>query len=125
LARLFEISIAEAERLAAQLEDPTAWQPFIVPGVDMIPVAAGAGFANAIASVARLSPGARFPQHVHPGGETMFLLDGGFREDGEDGAEVWRGDELLRGDGSGHAFVALEGGPCIAASLVLGGLDFK
>jgi hypothetical protein len=125
LARLFDLSIVDAERLAASLEDPAVWQPFIVPGVDLVPVLAGPKYPGSIASVARLTPGSRFPAHVHHGEETMFLLDGGFREDGEHGAEVWRGDELFHGTGSDHAFTALEGVPCIAASIILGSLDFK
>ena len=124
LARLYDLPIQEAERLVAQIEDPAAWQPFFVPGVQMIAVVPGPKYAGSIGAIAKLDPGARFPEHTHGGHETMLLLEGGFREEGELGEEVWRGDELLRTEGTGHAFVALPGGPCIAASLAIGSVDF-
>ena len=54
----------------------------------------------------------------------MFVLAGGFREEGPQGQETWRGDELVSSDGSKHSFVALPGEPCIAASLVEGFAEF-
>lgn len=127
VARLFDLSVADAEALLARLEAGDAWSPFLVPGIDVIPVAAGPKFAGGIALIARIPPGVRFPDHVHKGEERMFILDGGLREDG--GAEVWRGDELVSADGSAHTFVAVERddarGPCIAATLVEGVVDFR
>lgn len=127
LARMFEIDLAEAERLAERIGDPTAYNPFFVSGVEVLEVPIGPRLANggAIAVIAKLQPGTRFPAHEHHGEELMFLLAGGFREEGEAGREVWRGDELVSSDKSEHAFVALEGEPCIAASLVEGFVDFR
>lgn len=125
LARLFDVSVSDAEALCAKLETGAEWHPFLVPGVEMIPVAAGPKHAGTVATLVRIQPGASFPEHEHRGEETMFVLDGGFRETAEGGAEVWRGDELHREDGTGHAFVALPGTPCIAAAVVSGYADFK
>lgn len=125
LARLYDLTPEAAEALVAKLEDDTAWMPFLVPGVEMIPVECGPRCAGGVATVVRLQPGTTFPEHVHRGEETMVLLDGGFREAGEGGEEAWRGDEVLRTDGTEHAFVALEGRPCVAAAIVFGVADFK
>lgn len=124
LSRMFDLSLTDAEALCARIEDPSAFGPFLVPGVDVIPVTTGPRLAGAIAVIARIQPGARFPEHKHKGEETMLLLDGGLREEGEGGHEAWRGDELLSADGSGHAFVALPGQPCIAASVIEGVAEF-
>jgi hypothetical protein len=120
LARMFDLSIADAELLATRIADPTAYSPFLVDGIEMLEVTPGKRLEGAIAVIAKLQPGTRFPDHVHRGQETMFVLAGGFREEGPQGQETWRGDELLSGDGSKHSFVALEGEPCIAASLMEG-----
>jgi quercetin dioxygenase-like cupin family protein len=120
LARMFDLPIVEAEQLAARIGDPAAYSPFLFEGIEMLEVKAGPRYEGAIAVIAKLQPGARFPDHVHRGQETMFVLAGGFREEGPQGQETWRGDELVSGDGSKHAFVALEGEPCITASLVEG-----
>ena len=120
LARMFDLSIAEAEALATRIADPTAYGPFLIDGIEMLQVTAGKRYEGAIAVIAKLQPGTRFPDHTHRGQETMFVLAGGFREEGPQGQETWRGDELVSGDGSKHAFVALPGEPCIAASLVEG-----
>jgi hypothetical protein len=53
----------------------------------------------------------------------MLILSGGLREVG--GQEAWGGDELFRPDGSAHAFVALEGEPCVAATLVEGTIELR
>lgn len=124
LARMFDLSAADAEALCVRIEDPSAFSPFLVPGVDVIPVVTGPRLAGAIAVIARIQPGSTFPAHTHRGEETMLLLDGGLREEGEGGHEAWRGDELLSADGSGHAFVALPGQPCIAASVIEGVAEF-
>jgi putative transcriptional regulator len=125
LARLYDLTPAAAEALTAKLEADSDWMPFLIPGVEMIPVECGPRCAGAVATLVRLQPGVVFPEHVHRGEETMVLLDGGFREEGDAGEEAWRGDEVLRQDGSEHAFVALPGRPCIAAAIVYGVADFK
>lgn len=125
LARLFDLPLEEATALCASLESGEAWKPFLLPGVEMMPVTAGPKLAGAVATLVRLQPGAAFPEHTHRGEETMVVLDGGFREAAEGGAEVWRGEELSRGDGTDHTFVALPGRPCIAAAVITGYAEFR
>ncbi|MBX3263894.1 MAG: cupin domain-containing protein [Labilithrix sp.] len=125
VARLFDLPLPDAEALMKRIERPSEWTPFLVEGLEMIPVVAGPACAGAIATLVRIQPGATFPDHAHRGDETMLVLDGGFREPADGGEEVWRGDEIFRGDGSEHALVALPGVPCVAAVLIFGHGDFR
>jgi len=125
ISRLFDLPLAEAEGLMQRIEQPSEWKPFLVDGLEMIPVTAGPKCAGAIATLVRIQPGATFPDHAHRGDETMIVLDGGFREPGDGGEEVWRGDEIFRADGTEHALLALPGIPCVAAVLIFGHGDFK
>jgi putative transcriptional regulator len=120
IARIFRISIADAENALAKLDDPASFVPSGIPGVEVVPVPAPA-FPGALAVLARIAPGVTFPRHIHRGDETMLILAGGLRE--ESGIEAWPGDELQKDDGTSHAFVALNGEPCIAASLVEGTIE--
>ena len=125
IARLFDLPLADAEALMKRIEQPSEWTAFLVEGLEMIPVTAGPKRAGAIATLVRIQPGAKFPEHAHRGDETMLVLDGGFREPAEGGEEVWRGDEIFRDDGTEHALLALPGVPCVAAVLIFGHGDFK
>ena len=125
IGRMFDMDLATSEELMKRLEDESAWMPFLTEGLELIPVPAGPKCDGAIATVVRFQPGTCFPAHVHAGEETMVVLDGGFREDVPNGEEVWRGDEIIRGDGSDHALVALPGIPCVAAVIIYGHTDFR
>lgn len=125
VARLFDLPLADAAELMKRVEDPSAWTAFLVEGLEMIPVTAGPKCAGAIATLVRIQPGAAFPEHAHRGDETMLVLDGGFREPADGGEEVWRGDEIFRGDGTEHTLVAVPGVPCIAAALIFGHADIR
>jgi quercetin dioxygenase-like cupin family protein len=125
VARFFDLPIAEAEALMKRIENASEWHPFLIEGVEMIPVVGGPKSASAICTLVRLQPGATFPEHAHRGDETMLVLDGGFREPADGGEEVWRGDEIFRDDGSEHSLVALPGVPCVAAVIIFGHGDFR
>jgi putative transcriptional regulator len=70
----------------------------------------------------RLEPGAQLPFHRHADREHVLVLEGGYRDD-QSGAEFWRGELDVREDGSAHSFTALEGVPCICASVAKLGED--
>jgi len=125
VARLFDLPIAEAEELMTRIEKDEAWNPFIVEGVEMIPITAGPKCAGSIATLVRIQPGSTFPEHAHVGDETMLVLDGGFIEPSGTKEEAWRGDEVFRTEGTDHALVGLPGKPCVAAVLIFGYADFK
>jgi anti-sigma factor ChrR (cupin superfamily) len=120
IARMFDMSIGDAEALMKSIEVPGTWMPFLVDGLEVVAVKAGPKCEGAIATLVRIQPGTKFPQHAHRGDETMLVLDGGFREDHEGGEEVWRGDEILRSDGTEHTLVGLPGVPCVSAVLIFG-----
>lgn len=124
LARMFDLDAEAAVELAKRAEDPAAWMPFFVPGIEMIPVTTGPKVANGTGTLVRIQPGTKFPDHTHRGEETMFVMEGGFREENGPG-EAWRGDELIKSDGTEHAIVALPGVPCVAAAIVTGMAEFK
>jgi putative transcriptional regulator len=124
VARLFAIPTDKAEYLLKKIEAPESWKPFLVPGTELIPVKAGESLGDAIATFVKVNPGARFPDHIHRGHETMLVLDGGFVEP-DSKLEAWRGEETSREDGTEHALVGLPGVPCVAAVLIRGHADFK
>jgi hypothetical protein len=123
IARLFDLPADKALEYMRRIEDPTQFRPFPADGIEMLPLRPGPRVAGAVAAFGRLRPGAKFPHHAHMGEETTIVLDGGFLD--VSGEEVWRGDEMVKGSGSEHDFVVLEGGDCIAAVLAMGGVDFR
>lgn len=118
LARLFDVDEATARQLVTRLHEPDAWMEGPVPGVHIQPVEGGPRLEGAFSAFVRLPPGQRFPTHLHGGTEKNFVLQGGFREDS--GLEIWAGESLEKTLGTTHAYVALEGPDCIAASVVWG-----
>ncbi|WP_434385648.1 dimethylsulfonioproprionate lyase family protein [Melittangium boletus] len=122
LARLFDLDEASARALVAQLPQPDAWMEGPAPGVLLLPVAGGPRLEGAMAAFVKLAPGTLFPAHRHSGEEVNYVLQGGFREDS--GHEVWPGERLDKTAESSHAYVALEGPDCIAASILWGVVEF-
>lgn len=123
VARMFDVDEATARRLLTQLHQPDAWMEGPAPGISLSPVEGGPQLAGAFSAFVRLPPGKTFPLHTHTGTEKNFVLQGGFREDS--GLEIWAGECLEKGSGTTHAYVALEGPDCIAASVVWGGILLK
>src|SRR5687767_2082019 len=62
VARLFDLTLENATALMAKLEDGSAWMPFLVEGVEMIPVEAGPKCAGGIATLVKFKPGSSFPE---------------------------------------------------------------
>lgn len=60
----------------------------------------GEAEAGRVTSVVRFDPGARFPEHGHPGGEEIFVLDGVF-SDGT--GDYPAGSYPLNPEGTSHA----------------------
>ena len=123
VARLFDIDLAEAREYVARLQDPSAWMDGPAPGVSLLPLQGGPRLEGAMAAFVRLAPGTTFQMHAHHGEETNYVLQGGFREDS--GLEVWPGDFLDKASGSVHAYTALEGPDCIAATVLKGVIELK
>ena len=80
--------------------DPHAWQPSPSPGVERRMLDRVGDEAARATSLVRYAPGSVFPEHAHPGGEEILVLDGVFTDErGDHGA----GTYLRHPDGSRHA----------------------
>ncbi len=123
VARLFDVPVNDAEALLKKLEEPGGWEPFLFEGTEVMTVPAGPKRAGATAAFVRVQPGSRFPEHAHRGEETMLVLEGGVVEAGTPN-EAWRGDEMVRADGTQHTLEGLPGRPCVAAVLIDGYADW-
>ncbi len=91
--------------LARVVVDTTTaqWLPGRVPGLAVLPLHA---HGEEHVALVDWSPGARFPRHVHPGGEEILVLDGEL-QDGE--GRYPRGTWLRNPPGSTHAPEAPDG----------------
>ncbi len=123
VARLFDLELAEAREHVARLQDPSAWMDGPAPGISLLPLQGGPRLEGSMAAFVRMAPGTTFQMHAHHGEETNYVLQGGFREDS--GIEVWPGDFLDKVSGSVHAYTALDGPDCIAATVVKGVIELK
>ena len=80
------------------------WQPSKVNGVEAMPLHQ---HGDEQVALIRFEPDTTYPSHVHPGGEEVFVLDGGIRDaDGEYPAGSW----IRYPDGSEHEVVSSSAG---------------
>jgi putative transcriptional regulator len=122
LAALFDVDDAAARALVDTIDAGDGWGDGPGPGVSLLPVAAGPRCEGFMTVLVRLEPGAQLPLHRHADRERVLVLEGGYRDD-QSGAEFWRGELDVREDGTSHSFTALEGVPCICASVAKLGED--
>jgi anti-sigma factor ChrR (cupin superfamily) len=54
------------------------WQPGLVPGLEVMPLA---GFGSEHTALVRWAPGTQFSSHRHWGGEEIFVIDGVFEDE--------------------------------------------
>ncbi len=79
------------------------WRPGSVDGVQVMPLHSG---GKESVRLVRFDPGTRFPHHDHPGGEEVFVLEGGIEDaDGRYPKGTW----LRCPAGSSHAPTSPEG----------------
>jgi quercetin dioxygenase-like cupin family protein len=123
VADLFDLQTATAEELLARAAEGSAFKATALPGVRVLRVEAGPGAAGAQTRIVRFSPGMWFPRHGHRGPEALLLLEGGYRD--TDGRDFRAGDVNLMQPGTEHGFRIDPDGPCIAASRLEGGLQFR
>jgi putative transcriptional regulator len=122
LAELFDVDLPAARALADAIDGGDGWGDGPAPGISLLPVAGGPRCEGFMTVLVRLEPGAQLPFHRHADREHVLVLEGGYRDD-QSGAEFWRGELDVREDGSAHSFTALEGVPCICASVAKLGED--
>jgi quercetin dioxygenase-like cupin family protein len=109
IAELLDISIERARVLLDQLDDLSVWTQ-TSPGIALFWVDGGPRVQAAARGFVRIAAGVRSPEHEHLGQETMFVLQGAFR-DLESGQVARPGDTLQSAPGSSHAIEALADGP--------------
>lgn len=96
--------------------DEVAWKPLDEPGITgiYVKVLRHDEAANRAPTILlRFEPGARYPGHVHPGGEEIFVLEGDLRV-GKD--RLRAGDYLHTAPDNAHA-VYSEGGCVVLLSV--------
>jgi quercetin dioxygenase-like cupin family protein len=118
LASLWDVSEDELLATLARAAAPSAWRKPGLPGLRVIDIAPGPRLQGARVTLARFSPGMRFPAHRHLGPEALLVLEGAY-EDGS-GRVVGPGDLHEMPGGSEHFFKVRPGGPCVAASVQFG-----
>ena len=116
LATLFDITPAAAAALTERVDTAAEWMEGPGQGVWLMPVEAGPKWTGYITTLLRLEPGSQLPVHRHGAEEQVLLLEGGYRDD-PTGQEFWRGALDVRAGGTSHSLTALEGMPCICASV--------
>lgn len=123
LARMFSVSLAQAEDILSQAAKAPAapWRPMPVPGAYTLRVRPGAGLAR-YCTLVYLERGARIPRHRHLGQEQMLVLDGYALE--STGRAVGPGDTVLSEPGSEHEFDITADTPCLFAVSLDEGLEW-
>lgn len=116
VAALFDLSESAARKLLGRIDDESAWLEGPSAGVLLMPVHAGPRREGLVTTLLKLAPGAQFPLHTHGAHEEVLVLEGGYRDD-QSGVEMWRGRLDERDEGTTHSFTALEGLPCVCASV--------
>jgi len=96
LVKLRQFAADDLLRVVVDTHDG-AWEATGVAGVERLPLHA---HGSERVALYRMASGSRVPEHEHPAGEEVFLIEGGL-SDGE--REYVAGDWLRLPPGSGHA----------------------
>lgn len=121
VAELWALPVVEVEAVFAGARERTAWRRVGLRGVSVIDVQPGPARGSADCKLVRFAAGTRFPLHRHVGAETVFVLEGSYRD--QDGRVYAAGDRQEMEAGTEHRICIDAGGECIAAT-VLHGLEF-
>lgn len=109
LVKLWQMDPADQEFVRIDI-NAAPWQPWTMAGahepLDGVEALCLAERDYERVYAMRLRPGATVPRHDHPGGEELFVLDGGFADDnGRYGKGTW----LRMPAGSAHELVSPDG----------------
>ena len=121
VASLLDLPVDQAEVLLDRIDAiDTAWLPLGLPGsegISYLTPPKGPRLGQALVTMLRLSPGARYPEHAHHGPEQVLLLQGGFFDETA-GKEFGAGALCTMAAGSSHSFRAVAGPDCICLGVV-------
>lgn len=121
MATLWDLPVAAVESVLERASEPSAWRKPGLPGLTVIDVEPGAALRGARVTLVRFARGMRFPMHLHPGPEALFVLEGSYLD--TCGRHVGPGDLHEMAPGTRHSFRVGRGEPCVAASVQFG-LEF-
>lgn len=117
VAALLGLPVAEAAARLDRLADPAAWRE-LLPGFSICPIGQ---VGDTDRGFVRAEPGARFPEHRHPGAEVVLVLQGSCH----DSRAGWLGpgDRAAHDAGTHHHFTVPDGAPLLFA-YTAHGLEF-
>jgi quercetin dioxygenase-like cupin family protein len=122
LSELFDLRDEALRALFVRAAAPEAWTPAPVPDTWLLHLEGGPRVAGADNGLVKIRAGARFPQHLHLGGERVLVLDGSYRD--EPSGDVFRAGDLHEmPEGSAHAYVASGDRDLLLAVSVVRGVD--
>jgi hypothetical protein len=121
LAKFFDLGVEKARGLLDAVDEPAAWEDDTVPGLLLMHFQGGPALAGADCGLIRFPAGIEWPLHKHLGDEQMFVLEGGFVEDG--GAEYRAGAILKKAAGTQHSFTIMPDRDCVCAVSLIEGIE--
>ncbi len=71
----FPYNLDHSKRLVIETSKRSL-EPSNLPGIERIPLEREKPESGITTSVVRYAAGAAFPEHIHPGGEEIFVLEG-------------------------------------------------
>lgn len=121
VARLFDLTPADAASALEAIVEPSAWRTSPLPGLLFAKVATGPRVPAGMSCFIAGEPGVRFPDHRHSGTEVVLVMQGAFRE--AQGRIACAGDELRMLASSEHDFTIVGDEPCVCAYTIEGGFE--
>ena len=122
VARLAQLSVAEARALLQRRIGEPGWEPGPEPGIYFMEVPAGPALAGAVVGLVFTPADQPFPEHEHLGEELVMVLRGGIIDDA--GRRYEAGDLVSAPEGSQHSFRSAPGEALLSLSIVQEGVDF-
>ncbi|MES1182936.1 MAG: cupin domain-containing protein [Myxococcales bacterium] len=123
LSELYDLPRDDVRALLERSADPRAWKRSGLPGIQKLPVHAGAARRGAQTYLVKFQAGVRFPEHHHDGLESVLIMAGSYTE--STGKQYKTGDLHLMEPGTAHSFTIEKDEDCVAATLLHGRLNFR
>jgi hypothetical protein len=124
LSDLFDLGDEALRALFVRAAAAEAWSPAPVPDTWLLHLEGGPRVAGADNGLVKIRAGARFPHHLHLGGERVLVLDGSYRD--EPSGRLYRAGDLHEmQEGSAHAYVASAERDLLLAVSVERGVDVE
>jgi anti-sigma factor ChrR (cupin superfamily) len=120
VSELLGVSVHRAKQLLDGVDEPSSWNPGMLPGMELYHLEGDDAVDNAITGFIRFPGGVPVPDHDHLGEEIMLVLSGRYIDSG--GHEWGPGDVARMPAGSSHNFQILPGPDLLYLVIVHEGL---